>query len=101
MTHELGYFTEVGLGTPPQYFRVLVDISAADSFVISSEYPTPAGGSPQYNSSPSSAYREDGVYGLTNASGFVSQDILHFGGLQILNQLFEEATNILERSILG
>src|SRR5205085_136235 len=41
-------------------FRVLVDISAANSFVISSAYPAPVGGSPRYNSPPSSAYRAKG-----------------------------------------
>ena len=50
-------FTEIGPGTPSQYFQVLVDISATDGFVISSEYRTSVDGS-QKDSSPSSTYRE-------------------------------------------
>ena len=48
-------------------------LSAADSFVISSECRTPLSGSPRYNLSPPSTYREDDAstpvdYGLINTS---------------------------------
>ena len=78
MTHELGYSTEIDLGTRPEYFRVLVDISAADSFVISC--------SPRYNSSP-------------HASSHKTLSILVV--TESLASFFEEATKILERSIVG
>ena len=97
------YSTEIQLGNPPQPFRAQVDIGWGDVFVPSwnctynsyeAQYCRPHN---MYNSSQSSSYVADlsparvhymGIYTYGN----VSQDSLHVGGVEIKNQIFEEAT---------
>lgn len=97
------YSTDTQLGNPPQPFRAQVDIGWGDVFVPSwnctydsyeAQYCLPHN---MYNSSQSSSYVADlsparihymGIYTYGN----VSQDSLYVGGVEIQNQIFEEAT---------
>lgn len=47
MTRELGYFVEVGFGTPPKRLQTYLDISSSETFIASVEFDPSKG----YNSS--------------------------------------------------
>ena len=96
------YTAKIELGNPPQPFRAQVDIGWGDVFVPSwnCTYNSDEAGyclpHNMYNSSQSSSYEADlsparvhytGLYTFGN----VSQDSLHVGGVEIKNQVFEEA----------
>lgn len=99
LTHELGYFINIGIGSPPQYFSVLLDISAADTFIssircksCSSKREAFSG----YNSTASLTYHPNNTsiridYGTVVTTGILSQDKFHLGDLDIEDQLFQEA----------
>lgn len=102
LIHELGYFTEIGIGSPPQYFQVLLDVSAADSFISSVKCESCLVADDRfsgYNSTASSTYHPDGTpitvdYGTMNTSGIISRDTVHFGGLEIHQQSLQEAMEV-------
>ncbi|KAK7203795.1 aspartic peptidase domain-containing protein [Myxozyma melibiosi] len=92
------YFTEISLGTPPQEFKVILDTGSSNLWV-----PSVSCGSiacylhTKYDSSASSSYVKNGTsfdiqYGSGSMSGFVSNDILTIGDLEIKSQDFAEAT---------
>ena len=94
------YFTEIGVGSPPQPIQALIDISAPNSFVPSPKCPYPKPDSQRYNSSESSSFHSNGTaidldYYYLTTSGTVAQDTFHFGDLQVEAQLFQEA-NIVQ-----
>lgn len=97
LTHDLVYFTEIGIGTPPQRFQVLIDISSPETFVTSVECETCAAGDVRYESSRSSSSKVNGTalevdYGYILASGNVTVDTFDFDGFQVKDQPFLEAT---------
>jgi saccharopepsin len=84
LSHELGYFTTITLGTPSQHFSVMLDISASDIFVR------------DYHSASSSTHCPNDTsvsvgYGSFFTSGSLSEDVLRMGSLEIGRQLFQEA----------
>ena len=88
----------MGLGTPPQEFKVVLDTGSSNLWVPSSKCTSIACFlHSKYDSSASSTYKVNGStfeirYGSGSLSGFVSGDTLEFAGLNIKNQLFAEAT---------
>lgn len=99
VTHDLIYFTEIGIGTPPQRFQVLIDISSPETFVSSAECSACASGDVRYNSSRSCSSKVDGTalevdYGYIFASGNMTIDTFDFGGVQVKDQPFMEATTV-------
>lgn len=93
------YFSEIGIGTPPQTFKVVLDTGSSNLWVPSSECGSIACYlHNKYDSSASSSYKKNGTsfdirYGSGSVSGFTSQDVLKIGDLTVKNQLFGEATN--------
>lgn len=91
-------FATVGLGTPPQEFKVVLDTGSSNLWVPSSKCNSIACFlHAKFDSSASSTYKANGSefeirYGSGSLSGFVSSDALDFAGLKIKNQLFAEAT---------
>ncbi|KAH8707135.1 aspartic peptidase domain-containing protein [Phaeosphaeriaceae sp. PMI808] len=94
---------EVSIGTPPQPFTASIDLSWSDTFVPSVEcLQDPATAlycreQNKYNSSLSTTYHPGKnvtqiMYGGLSTLGYLSQDVLRVGGLDILDQQFEEAT---------
>ncbi len=90
----------IAIGSPPQYFNAVVDVSTSDLIVPSPSSRT--GYSPPlhvYNSSLSSTYQPNGTEISSDplgirTSGFLSQDDLHISDLLIEDILFEEATDL-------
>lgn len=98
-THDLVYFTEIGIGTPVQRFQVLIDISSPESFVSSVKCKTCAPGDVKYDSSASSSFQSNDTvlendYGYVFASGHVVSDTFDFDGLKAKHQPFSEATTV-------
>jgi len=94
----LNYYTDIHIGTPPQLFRAQVDIGYTDVFVPSVRCCEDLF-ERRYNSSQSSTYRADNSPVFLNYAGFytsgiLSRDTMHVSGIEIQNQVFEEASEV-------
>ncbi|XP_011210081.2 lysosomal aspartic protease [Bactrocera dorsalis] len=99
-SENMGYYGNISIGTPPQYFLVLFDTGSSDFWIPSSNCLTKdyaCHDHHRYNSSKSSTYIPNGkqagmLYGSGDMSGYFSTDTVRIGGLIITNQTFVEAT---------
>ena len=95
------YYGEVALGSPPQTFSVIFDTGSANLWVPSSECSILSIACrlhKRYKAKASETYKDDGrvfeiQYGSGSLAGFLSKDILNWGGLEIKEQIFAEATS--------
>lgn len=91
-------YSEIGIGTPPQTFKVVLDTGSSNLWVPSAECGSIACYlHTKYDSSASSTYKKNGSdfeirYGSGSLSGFISQDTVEIGDIIIQNQSFAEAT---------
>ncbi|BFZ56355.1 aspartic proteinase precursor [Savitreella phatthalungensis] len=93
------YYSEIGIGTPPQTFKVVLDTGSSNLWVPGKDCSSIACFlHTKYDSSSSSSYKANGTkfeirYGSGELSGFVSQDTVTIGDYKIKNQEFAEATS--------
>uniref|UniRef100_G3TG08 renin n=1 Tax=Loxodonta africana TaxID=9785 RepID=G3TG08_LOXAF len=95
------YYGEIGIGTPPQTFKVIFDTGSANLWVPSSKCSplyTACETHNRYDSSESSSYVENKMeftinYGSGKVKGFLSQDVVTMGGITV-TQTFGEVTEL-------
>lgn len=91
------YYTEIQIGTPPQTFKVVLDTGSSNLWVPSSQCTSIACFlHSKYDSSRSSSYKENGTsfeirYGTGSMKGFVSNDHVSIGDINIKHLDFAEA----------
>jgi saccharopepsin len=92
------YFAEITLGTPPQSFKVILDTGSSNLWVPSKQCTSIACFlHAKFDSSSSTTYKANGSefsiqYGSGSMEGFVSNDVLTIGDLEISGLDFAEAT---------
>ncbi|KAF6293637.1 renin [Rhinolophus ferrumequinum] len=95
------YYGEIGIGTPPQTFKVIFDTGSANLWVPSTKCSplyTACEIHSLYDSSESSSYMENGTeftiyYGSGRVKGFLSEDVVTVGGVTV-TQTFGEVTEL-------
>ncbi|KAJ7510386.1 aspartic peptidase A1 [Mycena galericulata] len=99
---DIGYLTNILLGTPPQSFRMLVDSGSADMWVGGEGCEGDSGGNcgnhKFLGESSSSSFRDTGKpwyigYGTGSVSGTLVKDSVQFVGLTLKNHTFGVARN--------
>jgi len=95
------YYGPITIGTPPQDFTVIFDTGSSNLWIPSSTCPlvdVACQTHNRYDSTQSSTYQANGTdfsiqYGSGACSGFISEDVVNIGGLNVQGQSFGEATH--------
>jgi len=95
------YYGEISLGTPEQKFLVIFDTGSSNLWVPSSQcalFNIACRLHRKYYSTKSTTYKANGTefaieYGTGSLDGFISEDVLTWGGIRVQDQGFAEAVN--------
>ncbi|KAL5290643.1 hypothetical protein ACFFRR_010165 [Megaselia abdita] len=95
-SQDLYYYGPISIGTPPQNFTVLFDSGSANLFIPSINCDSsiyPCSQHNLYNASASSTYVDlNETYVMSDwATGFLAEDTVTVGGVQIQSQVFAQA----------
>ncbi|CAL8381932.1 unnamed protein product [Boreogadus saida] len=90
---QVTYYGMIGIGNPPQYFKVLFDTGSPDLWVPSLNCTDSCGDHARFNSSASSTLQKgNGDFSLDYVSGYVkgvtAYDTVLVGDIYVVNQLF-------------
>jgi len=103
---DYDYYFEIGIGTPPQKFRVQVDTGSSDLWIPSANCPSSACAMhAKFDSTKSSTFTSTGQsfsiqYGIGEMTGLIGQDMVEIGGIPI-KQSFGMSMNEDETFIGG
>ncbi|KAJ2775024.1 aspartic proteinase precursor [Coemansia nantahalensis] len=92
------YYGEIGIGTPPQKFKVLFDTGSSNLWVPSAECRSSGCFThSKYDHTQSSSYAKNGtdislLFGSDSLKGYLSEDTLTVGDITVEAQQFVEAT---------
>jgi hypothetical protein len=91
------FYGPISLGTPAQKFQVIFDTGSSNLWVPSKDCSGCT--HTKYDHSASSTYVKNGenfsiTYGSGSMSGYLSQETLTIGNIQVPKQVFAEATNL-------
>jgi len=97
--YDVGYYTEIGIGTPKQPFTVILDTGSSNLWVPGVKC-TDQACAPhhKYDSKKSSTYVPNGEgiqiqYGTGSMIGILDQDYVSIGPITVKNQVFAESTS--------
>uniref|UniRef100_UPI00358FD941 cathepsin D-like n=1 Tax=Myxine glutinosa TaxID=7769 RepID=UPI00358FD941 len=96
---DVQYFGLIGIGSPPQTFKVVFDTGSANLWIPSkrcSPKNRACSKHKRYDSAKSRTYTQDGRpfeihYGTGSLEGFMSKDVVTIGNLSVVGQRFGEA----------
>jgi hypothetical protein len=94
---DASFYSELSIGTPAQTFNVIFDTGSSNLWIASKQC-TNCGSKPEYDHTASSTYKANGTsfaiqYGSGPLSGFLSEDVVSVGGIQVTST-FAEATDV-------
>lgn len=103
------YFGFIGMGTPPQLFKVLFDTGSANTWLHSNNCPisnTACQRHSRYRANISHSYVQVGrnfslAYGNGNVSGYLSQDTISLAGVEMSGFIFGEALSHCQLTFTG
>jgi hypothetical protein len=89
------YYGPISVGTPGQVFNVIFDTGSSNLWIPGKSCGLNCGLHPQYDSTKSTTYVANGTtfaiqYGSGPVSGFLSEDSVNVGGLEVQGQTFAE-----------
>ncbi|CEJ01828.1 hypothetical protein RMCBS344292_16231 [Rhizopus microsporus] len=103
--HGSGYYGQIGIGTPPQYFNVVFDTGSADLWVISSNCKNAVCKShnTSFDAQRSMTFKDETVYtqieyGSGSVYGLLGRDNIQLGNTVTLNFTNQAIINILSLS---